>query len=429
MESTMTDYFSMPVEQYSVQAELLQGKARLLVNTDNYKAICESNNHSIIGVRKSLFSQNTDNTTGLLTNNEGVAVLKKLYEQLFGRKGNVLKKYPNSEGNNWGLALIGDHEMDMNAWLYLQMQEGSMAEQRKNKDKEIGWEGFPHSFISELVHTMQRRNSMEGLQFTDIFDEDDARTVLSDYTILLAMLNGYDYDDEMKFYVLVQRKERDEEAEIANIFTQDKRINEDDDERKAEEFTNRLYLTLDSFTVSLSRYGEKFSQPINKNREVLEHIILNDIDLATSFRRSLLQFARVMVDFSDEDISQTELVALSLDIHNVNRDASRIKNDPKHARDLTERIHNANNYYRDNRNHTLSDLISYIFHSTFIDLRDMENIRDKVRAILTKKQPYRSIVQWLHPFRKDHYPRYHAHVQAQVEVYERTCTLLGTTPE
>jgi hypothetical protein len=59
----------------------------------------------------------------------------------------------------------------------------------------------------------------------------------------------------------------------------------------------------------------------------------------------------------------------------------------------------------------------------------MENIRDKVRAILTKKQPYRSIVQWLHPFRKDHYPRYRAHVQAQVEVYERTCTLLGTTPE
>lgn len=429
--NAMPDSFIIPVEQYSVQAEITQRNGRLLVNTDHYKAICSREDNRIVGVRKSYFENNTHNSTGVLTNKEGLTVLEKLYKELFGCKGTIVARH---SADNWGLALIGNHEMDMNAWLELQMNKGYVPKTKRiykeHEDQDYEYEGFSHTFVHQLQMTMKDRRFLERLPFTNDFDKDQS-TVLSDYTILLAMLNGYDYDDEMKFFVLVQQKERDSERDSNLRFRQNYEAM-DNVERKRKDnnnFTDRLYLTLDSFSVSLSHYGKEFSNPIDRNGDILDEVIFNDAKLVSSFRHSLLQFARVMAAFSEEKTNREKLIALSLDIHNINRDASRIKNDTRHADDLTGRIKIANDYYCNISNHALSHLISYIFHSTFIDIRDIKDFREKVRAILTKKQAYRSIVNWLHPFMRDNYKRYRDHVQAQVEVYRRTCELLGLSPE
>lgn len=116
------------------------------------------------------------------------------------------------------------------------------------------------------------------------------------------MLNGYDYDDEMKFYVLVQRKERDEEAEIANIFLH--RIKElmKMMMNSAKDFTDRLYLTLgtDSPCHCIALW-QKFSQPIGTRIERYWNILFscNRHRFGNiSFVVPYCNLSRVMVDFT-----------------------------------------------------------------------------------------------------------------------------------
>lgn len=425
--TNMNHNFSYPITTEDVQSELRFKNARMVLNSNKYQCIINPDNHEIVGVRKSEYhdhpeQHNYHNPTGVLTNTEGLTVLKKLYKELFGDDGVEILCYPDKEPDNWCLALVGNPAVDFNVWLWRYLQsfkhpftyDDPDEENYKPKSSAKNNEStFSESFIHELRMVIQARSALNNsLIFSDVQDTEH-RTALSDYTIVLAMQNGYDMDDKMRFHLLVRKKA----VQRAFTFSQHTDIN------------NEEFLTLDSFTVVVKRNSAFYKNPIGKNTNAIWELITESSNnIISSFNGALVTFAKMMIGF-DIIVEQREsLIALTLDIHNINRNISRLANDLSHAHDVRKFILRTDEYFRRFKVHYLSHLVSQLFQSVSYEINITNVFRDKINEMLTNKRAYKTLHTFLYDMVSKKYKNYEVHRAEQIASYYDTCAVLQIKP-
>jgi hypothetical protein len=197
---------------------------------------------------------------------------------------------------------------------------------------------------------------------------------LAGFEPALAFTNGFDYDDELLFYVLVTLPETTKPAQIW-----------DWEEGSKIPQPRRPVLVLKS-----GRFRAEHIKKLHalKGKELLDGARMILPELAQLFRHELVEFANHYYHLRHTPVNPAALMPVILDLYNSNRNLSSIRLDRTLRNTVRQRVKIARRFF-DSYNRDLASLVRFLMYADAFDPARFD--RRAAEAALSQRDAYRNL--------------------------------------
>ncbi len=204
--------------------------------------------------------------------------------------------------------------------------------------------------------------SSDNKNWVAFFIEPELKKFNNFYPII-GVENGYDYDDEIAFYLTIAICKSANSIDLLTI--SDYKLS---DKKKIE-------LLLDE-------------EPQKKLSEIIKK------EVSSEFKNKRDEFIYYYKLFNKIEVNREYLIPITLDIYDKNRNPKTIKVDGKLKNDLRNLIETGRKFFTENSTRSdLSLIIEFIMRSNLFRLNDPNWSIDKVKKIFVKKRAYKNSVE------------------------------------
>lgn len=215
-----------------------------------------------------------------------------------------------------------------------------------------------------------------------LLDESDAeyRQELAAFEPALAFTNGYDYDDELTFYVLVTLPATTWEEEAAGLWSEARAI--------PRPHRPVLVLKTGQFATKWAKQLHLLTgaQLLNEARQALP-------ELAQKFRDALREFARLYYHLRLTTVHPEQLVPVVLDLYDTNRNLSTLNEDNALRQRVNRRVAAAGSFLR-RQPPDLAALVRFFMYEDAFDPAAFN--RQAAERVLSERDVYRRLRTRLH---------------------------------
>jgi hypothetical protein len=224
---------------------------------------------------------------------------------------------------------------------------------------------------------------------------------LAHFQPALAFTNGFDYDDELLFYVLVTLPET---AEPARIW-----------ERGEPATRHRPQRPVLVLKAGRFRVGHVEQLHHLTGAELLARARQLVPEIASSFRQELQDFANHYYLLSRTYVPAEALMPVMLDLYNTNRNVRSIALDAGLRSSIRRRVHAARGFFAQQQN-DLASLVRFLMYEDAFDPARFD--RRAAEEVLTQRDAYRNLRKRLSHRTLEHSKRLGDYLESQVVDYE-----------
>lgn len=217
----------------------------------------------------------------------------------------------------------------------------------------------------------------------------------------LAFTNGFEYDDELVFYVLVTMPETTEPEELW-----------ESPATPAKHQPRRPVLVLKT-----GRFRAAYIEQLHKltGAELLAGARAALPELAKGFRKELYEFANHYYQLRQKRVDPAALMPVMLDLYNTNRNVSSIRLDASLRSHVKRRVRAARSFFAAQEN-DLASLVRFLMYEDAFDPARFD--RKAAEDVLSQRDAYRNLKNRLSSKTLENTQRLKAHLDSQVNDYE-----------
>ena len=366
MESSHAERVAAEALNFAISTEPLQtiGGSRIF-QADKYLAIYD--NASLLGVKP----WNKELAQLVFNHHQAHQLGQTLFQELFGNGTSQICFL--TQDKSWMASLIGEAPDQQEAYqtLFPHYQDSLLADERE-------------------YHRFRSYGKVEDFDYTEQLAHHGFRPSI-------GVVNGFDYNDHLAFYLLVEPIGHRSE--------------------------NLPVLTLASFKFSERQLHDVVLQPSHQ-RDAYALDILTEAAQPV-FAKELNQFLKLYKHLAQWPAQQVSLTAISLDLHNKNRNVVSIEVDSVLAAELRRFITAADTHFCNQTD--MSSIIDFIIRYNEFDFDRTSHLRTKIEQIFVRKRSYQKMTRVFARHNPDSVT-FEKYLNEQIRSYEQTNAILASVP-
>ena len=352
-------FFDITTHPPLYQAEPLQFR-----EVDRYRAICRADNQAFLGIKSIGIAQEPLVFTHQQARDFGFT----LFERLFGKSGEVFRWY-GTPPYSWASMLIGAEAPDSTqlhlfasdpreSWHTPRLSLADLVQERRLKR---------NPEVDESMRIASERYEMGG--------EDCLLKALEGMEPVIAVVNGFDADEDLKLYLLLtipQRRYHTERWAGVN--------------RERGQHTPSL--TLDSFQISGSLKEELSEMPLGQRMaRILARL---EEKVIADFHKKLQNFVDVYDILLHMPLEKRDICPVILDVYDINRVPATVRRDDKLRSRIGNIISACSRHNEGGERVDYAEIVDFIMSQNAFDLINPSLERKQVQAIFEQKMVYKN---------------------------------------
>lgn len=274
-----------------------------------------------------------------------------------------------------------DQELESPKLFYLDNEQAYSGAKELFNKMFVGEPLHPIAFGNELNNWCSVILSQISIDFESIvhnygsslFDEEVDRetdlSILARIKPTIAFVNGFDYDDNLVFFLLVQL--------IPS---------------RGAGKGHPKYLTIGRYEVSNDAKAKVRNTNVWKEQiQILRDDLLN-IAL-TKFKLKYEEFQNTISYLESLPATSEELIAVALDVQNINRSLSTIRKDQTLRKRLNDEIRNTEFFFKKKNN--FGAVVEYLIRIIEVDFSEETIFKNKFSKVFEQKTAYKEIIRRL----------------------------------
>ena len=354
---------------------------------------------------ESLFFEPTISQLRAISNDDNIisSARHKLISHDKSFLGIKKKKYLESKE-----IFVLNHEQafDLGKLLFNKIADVEESDLRYFHSEDLSWVAFLFSFIKSGNEEVLSNSQEEILQ--ELIEKDNTQKDADNNPHRRENAEALNMPDNIDFVIGVNSGYNDEDIPTFYLVL------------KHEDGINPFLLTIDSYKFSFEEIEDYLNHSCDL--KVLKSIIEKKV--ASKFLYQLKAFVSLYQLMSEILIGKEDFVPVCLDLYNLNRSLTSLKNDKNLKRRVESLIRNGEGFISAFTSDTnCSIFIDFIIRNNYVNLESIVINRDRVEELFMQKRSYQKVESIFPSFRKSH-KNFQDYLEDQKEIMQKVIDTL-----